>query len=102
MEFKHGGKERRNHRKPGGGFSDNAHHCRHRLVRSGAKIFSSIAANSMIIGFDPDARGQDLNFGKGFKKQLLAPKAVTSDENAFGFAFEILRQFKTVFRRQDY
>lgn len=45
-------------------------------------IFQDIAKHSLIIGFDPDARGQDVNFAEGFKEQILVPKAVTPDPHA--------------------
>ncbi|HKZ40871.1 MAG TPA: FkbM family methyltransferase [Candidatus Hodarchaeales archaeon] len=57
----------------------------------GQFIFQTIARHSMIIGFDPDARGQDVHFAKGFKEQILVPKAVVSDQQANDVTFILTR-----------
>lgn len=38
--------------------------------------FAVLAPYSTLVGFDPDSRGLDQNFGKEFKKAFLIPKAV--------------------------
>jgi FkbM family methyltransferase len=43
--------------------------------------FAVLAPYSTLVGFDPDSRGLDQNFGKEFKKAFLIPKAVINRQS---------------------
>lgn len=51
------------------------------------EVFAPFAAESIIVGFDADWRGQDLEFARGFKSHHLIPKAVCADDSAESIPF---------------
>lgn len=55
------------------------------------RVFAPLAPFSTIIGFDADSRGQGEEFAKGFKRSILVPKAVVTDESVEEVEFVLTR-----------